>query len=830
MADILFKDEELSEDKSKIHLGRGISIKKPESYPQSQIVQLYRLGVFMKSVDLSDKTAKRLFVVELAELNVVKSKLADGLEISRQTIHHYLEIQKNFGREGLVHGYSSTKKSRLRDERKKYSKKRDFGNKAKEVAAIRDQIKEEKERLKHAGEQHLNFSFGDLSGNYVAHADISSSDGQDNDEILADESDNDKESQSLLSTRVEETIEFADAHDNKTVAPDDEFAETENESPVDDVSPRIETNSNGEEITGEPITQNNNSENDDAENGDNVVNSLGREETESSETSQMTAGMDLFSEEHGWHSSRYAGVFCYLICLLSDWKWLKLILGHFGKSYHIFTVFLLMSARNIRSIEHLKHIRLREAGLILGLKRLPSRTKIWTWFYSAARLNVSNCLLFDFFRYQIASGLVSVYSWFTDGHLLPYTGHEKVRDAFNTQRQMPEPGQTNQVTCDGSGRIADFEIQEGKGDLRGRISRLFKKWSFIVPESPVMVFDREGHGAAFFLGLIREKITFVTWEKHINKAELSAIDDKKFTHTFKMNGKEYAAFEGEKSFSAEREEAGEIKTCDFSLIRLYIWNKTTNSRTCGLSWSGKRHMSVEERICLILQRWGASENTFKHLQTRHPLHYHPGFSVSESENQEIVNPEIKKEQQRIQRTNKKLEKYYKMLAATKESLTKNGKPRKNSARQRLEKKIKELEAQRKSLQEEKGLLPEKVDVSSLSNYRTFKKIDNEGKNLFDFVTASVWNARKEMVDWLRPEFGREAELVDLFYAITYCHGWVKSTKTEVKVRLEPLQQSKRMQAQVQLCRKLTGRLAQLPNGKWLTIEVGKSPQSLKVSK
>jgi len=83
-------------------------------------------------------------------------------------------------------------------------------------------------------------------------------------------------------------------------------------------------------------------------------------------------------------------------------------------------------------------------------------------------------------------------------------------------------------------------------------------------------------------------------------------------------------------------------------------------------------------------------------------------------------------------------------------------------------------------------LPSTVNVESLSDYKSFKKIDNEGKNLFDFVTASVWNARKEMVDWLRPYYDWESELVDLFYTITNCQGWIQSTKTDVTVRLEPL--------------------------------------------
>ena len=124
---------------------------------------------------------------------------------------------------------------------------------------------------------------------------------------------------------------------------------------------------------------------------------------------------------------------------------------------------------------------------------------------------------------------------------------------------------------------------------------------------------------------------------------------------------------------------------------------------------------------------------------------------------------------------------------------------------------------------EKSELPEKVDVSTLENYKSFKRIDNEGKYLFDFVTSSVWNVRKQMVEWLRTFFNQENELVDLFYAITNCHGWIKSTKSEVIVRLEPLQQPKRRLAQEQLCRKLMSLGALTPMGKCLMIEVGESP-------
>jgi hypothetical protein len=149
--------------------------------------------------------------------------------------------------------------------------------------------------------------------------------------------------------------------------------------------------------------------------------------------------------------------------------------------------------------------------------------------------------------------------------------------------------------------------------------------------------------------------------------------------------------------------------------------------------------------------------------------------------------------------------------------------RRNSAKEKFKTQITTLEDEIAVVRKEKNNLPERVDVSTLEDYKSFKQIDNEGKNLFDFVTSSVWNVRKQMVDWLRQYYDQEDELVDLFYAITRCHGWVKSSQTEVRVRLEPIQQPKRRAAQEQFCRKLTSLCAYLPSGKWMIIEVGDKP-------
>ena len=120
-------------------------------------------------------------------------------------------------------------------------------------------------------------------------------------------------------------------------------------------------------------------------------------------------------------------------------------------------------------------------------------------------------------------------------------------------------------------------------------------------------------------------------------------------------------------------------------------------------------------------------------------------------------------------------------------------------------------------------MPERVDVGTLTDYRAFKAIDNEGKNLFDFVTASVWNARRQLIAWLEASYAKDSDRGDLLSAILNCQGWIRSDGQWVVVRLEPLQQPARRAAQEQLCRKLTGLGAKIPGGKWPRIELGDAP-------
>jgi len=698
----MFPEHDESDSKGDVSsLGRGLTIHFIGSGFEAR---LFRQNVFIRTVDLSDKTAKRLFVVDTVELGATKALLATALGISRQTIHNYIEMQRNFGREGLINSYHAANSKNRATQRKEQKEKLSKGNKARRLEAMRREEREAKERK--------------------------------------------EEQQSLFSNTATDSVQ------------------------------------------------------------------------------KISSKEQPFSQVHDWKATRYAGVFLYLICLMGEFRWFDFVVGHFGGAYKIFMIFVLMVGRNIPSIEQLKNIRAGEAGAILGLGKLPSKPKLWEWFYTAADMKKSELLRNDYFRHQIRTGVVSVWLWFIDGHLLPYSGKEKVHYSYNTQRRMPMPGRTNLVTCDSNGRIVDFDIQEGKGDLRAHIGELKRKWQGELSDTPLMVFDREGYGGDFFNALIQENIPFVTWDKYVDITKLATIESECFKEKLIVNDKEYRLFEGEKTFSYTLEtldDEGKEQKQKFTVRRIYIWNKSSKCRTCGLAWTGDRDVSTMDCARAILNRWGASENTFKHLADRHPFHYHPGFKTQKSEDQEIANPEMKEQETLLKSLKTKLSRLYKKISKAKDAFKKDGSERQNSVKKRLGDEISALETAVEVALQTKDQLPERVDVSGLEDYRSFKCIDNEGKNLFDFVTSSVWNARKQMVDWLGYYYNQENEVVDLFYAITHCHGWVKSGKTEVIVRLEPIQQPKRRAAQIQLCRKLTSLGARLPSGKWLRIEVGGDP-------
>jgi len=129
-------------DNIKTHLGRGISLE-VRGGKRGLAIQ-YDFDREIKRVDLSDITAKRIFVVELVARGVNQSKLANKLCISRQTIHNYVERKEIYGLEGLINSYHAAPNTNLLQQRKENQSKLPTGNinqKLRRVNAKKNRVK-----------------------------------------------------------------------------------------------------------------------------------------------------------------------------------------------------------------------------------------------------------------------------------------------------------------------------------------------------------------------------------------------------------------------------------------------------------------------------------------------------------------------------------------------------------------------------------------------------------------------------------------------------------------------------------------------------------------
>ena len=403
---------------------------------------LYHQGTLSKRVNLADKAERRLLVVELLQKAISQTRLAEVLNLSRQTLHNYRESYRLFGVTGLLHGYSPSDSQSEELQRRLHVTQRRPGSKARELEALR---RAQKAQTPATGQDELAWD-GEAAATYV----------------------------------LEETPLEAVGRSEQPAA---EARPEENPPPTQSLA--------------------------------------GPTSTDAAPAQEIELP---YAANHGWEACRYAGIFPVLAVLVSQAPWLQRLFRLFGNGWRLFMVFVLMAVRNIRSIEQLKHERHQEAGRILGVGRLPALDTLWCWFHDVADLQRSGELLKAFFADQLRCGLVGARLWFTDGHLLPYTGQDKVHAAWSTQRSMPMPGQTNLVTCDEQGRVVYFDIQEGRGDLRARILALGDWAREQLPGTPpVHVFDREGDGLGFFSALVRRRTPFITWEKNADQERLMAL-------------------------------------------------------------------------------------------------------------------------------------------------------------------------------------------------------------------------------------------------------------------------------------------------------------------
>jgi len=137
---------EKKEITSRISIGNGYSVE----CASPKIIIIYRMGVPLKKTEIKTQIDKRRLAVELVlECGAIKLRLADALQISRQSLDNWIDTYKRSGFEGLVNSYKGGKRSG----RAQHAENLPTGNKAR---ILEEGRRKKRERLK---EQQLLLDF-----------------------------------------------------------------------------------------------------------------------------------------------------------------------------------------------------------------------------------------------------------------------------------------------------------------------------------------------------------------------------------------------------------------------------------------------------------------------------------------------------------------------------------------------------------------------------------------------------------------------------------------------------------------------------------------------
>ncbi|MDP2843211.1 MAG: helix-turn-helix domain-containing protein [Acetobacterium sp.] len=527
---------------------------------------------------------------------------------------------------------------------------------------------------------------------------------------------------------------------------------------------------------------------------------------------------ELFSEEHDYQGNRYAGSFLFWPMFDNYYDINKFLNKHIGENKIVIFLFAVMQINRIFSIEQLKTVYKEEFGKFLGLKNLPSAPELWKRIHEHVNQTkeTSKKTLKAFFKHQILRGIVGVFNLFIDGHFIPYYGKEKVHKGWYTQRGMAMPGITAIYAHDQSGRVAYFDIFDGKADIVSTVKEIHEDWKDLnMGICPLIAIDREIWGVDNFCEL--QPYNIVTWEKFSDEAQLYEIAESAFCHELTWQKKKYKISEDQKTYKDN--EGNQIK-----MRRLVYWKTSVNQRFAIVTTD--KESPAPEVAQAMLNRWGSNENTFKYMNKRVGMHYNPVFNISrESENQQIKNPEHAEAAKQITNIKNQIRKCEQGLGKINITIDKAGALRKNKSRDKLQLNLSLLKTELQVQQTNLEALPQFTELEKVTG-ETYKTYSTDGKVWWDLSGALVWNSRKKLIEIFSNYVPDNRDTIPVLEAIIRGNGWIKTTKTTVTVRLEPLERKSYHSAQIQLCRHLNTLKTKLGDGKILLFDVAPNPYNV----
>jgi transposase len=465
---------------------------------------------------------------------------------------------------------------------------------------------------------------------------------------------------------------------------------------------------------------------------------------------------------------------------------------------------LICFMRGINRPENLKHYTPSSLGQVLGLDRAPEMKTLRRKIRSLASQKRS----LSFAREQMKRHLTRLSGdllWvYIDGHVSVYSGKRKVNKHHVTRLRLSMPS------------VLDYWVNDANGDPLFVFSGRVRKGMVPVLRETIkelrdagerrvitLVFDREGWSPALFAELDKmEGVRFVTYRKASRGKKLPRLAASAFEeHEMDFNGEKVKY---ELVDRTVRIEHGPRKK-RMRLELRQVTRRTDKGKQTHVVTNDRETMAVE-LAHRMFSRWG-QENFFKYMDNKRDFDALVTYLMEDADPERMVsNPRRTELRNELKRQRRELEKltagYGSRALDNKESSRPtvrgfkiaNGQLGQEILQQREQ--VEKLEAQLKQI-------PVKVPLSATLEGKQPKEVHDETRRLMHVLRMSAHRAESGLRELFRPVYARwHQESRDMVRTFLGSTGDIEVAEGELRVTLNAQAAPHRTRVLAHLCSEL----------------------------
>jgi transposase len=328
-------------------------------------------------------------------------------------------------------------------------------------------------------------------------------------------------------------------------------------------------------------------------------------------------------------ASRYAGAMLLhpFLCELGADQVLGALSSGAARRYDGAAVVLASSfafALGSGSVEATKHLVVKDAGALIGLRTFPHLRTLRPRLAALADASDPLALQRSFATAMLAADEHPPEVFYVDDHFVTYWGQRPVAKGYNVRRHLAEPGRDDTLVVDHAWRAICFSSSDPRG-LSVTLPEVLAQLKEIVGERRVMIgFDRGGSYPKVFAAITAAGMDWVTWRR----APLATPAVAPKRSWVNVEGKRRYYLLADEQVALDGYAAGTVRQLSAYEHDKVVFQVLSSSRDlCG----GAMVHRLRGRWCI--------ENTNKYLEQHHGIHWLCSYEMDlEANTAKVKNP------------------------------------------------------------------------------------------------------------------------------------------------------------------------------------------------